>query len=41
MGRLDDTKWYAASAREATKELGDKGRRLIVEHLRRVLQPAG
>jgi len=41
MGRLDDTKWYAASAREATKELGDKGRRLIVEHLRRVLQPRG
>ena len=39
MGRLDDAKWYAASAREATAELGAKGRRLIAEHLRQVLKP--
>jgi len=41
MGRLDDAKWYAASAREATAELGAKGRRLIAEHLRQVLKPKG
>jgi len=39
MGRLDDAKWYAASAREATAELGAEGRRLIAEHLRQALTP--
>lgn len=41
MSRLDGAKWYAASAREATAELGAKGRRLIAEHLRQVLSPTG
>jgi creatinine amidohydrolase/Fe(II)-dependent formamide hydrolase-like protein len=39
MSRLDDAKWYSTSAREATAELGSKGRRLIAEYLREVLTP--
>jgi hypothetical protein len=38
MSRLDASKWYAQSARDATAELGAKGRRLIAEHLRQVLR---
>ena len=34
---IDSTKWYSASAREAAAELGDEGRRLIAERLRKVL----
>ena len=37
LDRIDGTKWYGTSAREASAELGDKGRRLIAEHLRQVL----
>jgi creatinine amidohydrolase/Fe(II)-dependent formamide hydrolase-like protein len=37
MSRLDPTKWYAESAGMATAELGTKGRRLILDHLRQVL----
>jgi creatinine amidohydrolase len=38
MSRLDAAKWYAQSARDATAELGAKGRRLIAEHMRQVLR---
>ena len=38
MSRLDPTNWYAQSAREATAELGAKGRGLILDHLRQVLR---
>ena len=38
MSRVDPEKWYAQSAREATAELGAKGRRLIADHLRQVLR---
>jgi hypothetical protein len=38
MSRLDPTKWYAQSARDATAELGAQGRRLIADHLRQVLR---
>lgn len=40
MSAVDETKWYSRSARGATAELGEKGRRLIAEHLRRVLGKA-
>lgn len=39
--RLDDKKWYTASARQASVELGRKGREMILEHLRRVLRSRG
>lgn len=38
--RIDAGKWYTASAREASQELGRKGRELILDHLRSVLRPA-
>ena len=38
LGRLDDEKWYTRSARQASPELGRRGRELILEHLRRVLK---
>ncbi|MEO8758536.1 MAG: creatininase family protein [Devosia sp.] len=40
MSRLDKTKWYAASAGEASTDLGNRGRDLILAELRRVLCPA-
>jgi creatinine amidohydrolase/Fe(II)-dependent formamide hydrolase-like protein len=39
--RLDNEKWYTRSAREASAELGRRGRELILEHMRRVLTRAG
>ena len=38
MSRLDKTQWYATSARDASEALGQKGRDLILEHVRGVLQ---
>src|SRR5688572_14047386 len=37
LGRIDEDKWYTRSARQASAELGRRGRELILEHLRRVL----
>ena len=37
LARVDDRKWYTRSAREASAELGGKGRDLIAAHLREVL----
>jgi creatinine amidohydrolase len=37
LDRVDDTKWYSKSAKDASLGLGEKGRRLIHDHLRRVL----
>jgi creatinine amidohydrolase/Fe(II)-dependent formamide hydrolase-like protein len=37
LGRLDEEKWYTRSARQASAELGRRGRELILDHLRRVL----
>jgi creatinine amidohydrolase/Fe(II)-dependent formamide hydrolase-like protein len=41
LGRLDDEKWYTRSARQASAELGRRGRELILDHLRGVLKRAG
>lgn len=38
MGRLSDGKWYTRSARDASPELGARGRDLILAHLREVLR---
>ena len=38
MGRLDASRWYTASAREASAELGAKGRDLILAHMLEVLR---
>ena len=38
MDRLSDDKWYTRSARDASPELGAKGRDLILEHMRQVLR---
>jgi len=35
--RLDDARWYTRSAKDASAELGDKGRDLILAELRRIL----
>jgi creatinine amidohydrolase len=37
MSRLDVARWYTASAKDASAELGRKGRDLILAHLRAVL----
>lgn len=39
MERLSDEKWYTRSARDASPELGARGRDLILDHLRQVLRP--
>lgn len=39
MARLSDGDWFTRSAAQASKELGDKGRDLILDHLRHVLAP--
>lgn len=38
LDRLDDENWYTASARQASIDLGQTGRDLILEHLRNVLK---
>ncbi len=40
MENLSADHWYTASASDATRELGEKGRSLILAHMRRVLQPS-
>ncbi|HEY0918521.1 creatininase family protein [Devosia sp.] len=40
MGRLTDEHWYTRSARDASAELGGRGRELILMHMREVLRPA-
>jgi creatinine amidohydrolase len=40
MSRFSDKTWYTASARKSSKELGDKGRDLILAEMRRVLMPS-
>ena len=38
MGRLGDNEgWYTATAADATRELGERGRDAILAHLRSVL----
>ena len=37
MQRISAERWYTRSAREATAETGDRGRDLILAHMRRVL----
>jgi creatinine amidohydrolase len=37
MSRHSDEQWYAASATEASAELGEKGVQMILAHMRRVL----
>jgi len=39
LGRLDEARWYTRTAREASAELGARGRDLILAHLREVLGP--
>ena len=36
--RLDPEEWYSKSAENASRELGDKGRDMILSHIRQVLQ---
>ncbi|HVY50859.1 MAG TPA: creatininase family protein [Devosia sp.] len=38
MGRLDASRWYTASAKEASVELGSKGRDLILAHMLEALR---
>lgn len=38
MDRLSDEKWYTRSARDASPELGTRGRDLILDHMRLVLR---
>mgnify|MGYP000034027575 CR=1 FL=1 len=38
MARLDPDEWYSASAKQASQALGEKGRDLILAHLRSVLK---
>ena len=39
MGRFAENKgWYTATAKDASAELGGKGRDMILERLRRLLQ---
>lgn len=38
MENLSPDHWYTASAAEATREFGEKGRDLILEHMRQVLR---
>jgi creatinine amidohydrolase/Fe(II)-dependent formamide hydrolase-like protein len=37
MSRFSEDKWYLRSAREATAELGAKGREMVLGHMRDVL----
>jgi creatinine amidohydrolase len=39
LARLDERRWYTRTARQASAELGAKGRALILAHLRQVLWP--
>lgn len=39
MERLSEARWYTRSAREASAELGAKGRDLILAHMRQALAP--
>jgi len=41
MSRFSPEEWYSRSASEASTELGNKGRDLILSHLREVLAPKG
>jgi len=38
MARLDPDEWYSASAKQASQALGEKGRDLILAHVRSVLK---
>ena len=40
MENLSRDHWYTASASAATRELGEKGRSLILAHMRHVLRPS-
>jgi creatinine amidohydrolase len=37
MDRHDPAEWYSASARDASRELGERGRDLILSHMRKIL----
>lgn len=37
MARLDESRWYTRTAREASADLGARGRALILDHLRKAL----
>jgi creatinine amidohydrolase len=37
MDRIDDDRWYTRSARDASAELGARGRELILAHMREAL----
>ena len=39
MDKLSTEKWYLESAKEASKELGDKGEKLVLERMRCLLTP--
>ncbi len=39
MDKLSTKKWYLESAKEASKELGDKGAKLVLERMRSLLTP--
>jgi hypothetical protein len=40
MKRLSAKKWYTKSAKQASMKLGDKGRALVLAHMRAVLGTA-
>ncbi len=40
MGRFDDVGWYSRGAKEASTALGNRGRDLVLEHMRRILRKA-
>ena len=39
MGKFSKEGWYAQSAKDASVELGEKGKKLILDHMRAVLRP--
>jgi creatinine amidohydrolase len=41
MSRFSSEDWFTRSAAQASRELGDKGRDLVLSHLREVLAPKG
>ena len=41
MEKFSEEKWYPRSAKDATKELGDKAKAMILEHMRSVLGGPG
>ncbi len=40
MERLNTEKWYLETAKDASRELGEKGARLVLDRMRKILKPS-